>query len=176
MNTPLESKSRADEIRTRILSDRVWRRHANPWSVWTRLPILFLTSATLWYREVLGISQWVLLAVLAGWTWINPRVFPEPARFDSWASRSTLGERTWLDRRHHPIPRHHQAVIRMLIVVTAAGFVCLAIGLWRLEALPSVSGLLACYMGKLWFLDRMVWLQRETANPTNTQTNDHENT
>ncbi|MFQ3577412.1 MAG: DUF6653 family protein [Verrucomicrobiia bacterium] len=148
---------------TAFLSEETWRKHANPWSVWTRLPILALISGVLWFREPLGWALWPSLGFLMLWTWLNPRAFPEPKNLDSWASQSTLGERIWLSRKHRAIPRHHQRAIRCLVVVTAAGVPLIALGLWQHQPTSLVAGLLLCYLGKLWFLDRMVWLCRESA-------------
>jgi len=82
-----------------FMSDATWRRHANPWSAWTRIvTCLPLLTLSLWSRAWIG--RWSLLPLLASllWVWINPRVFPEPESTDNWASQGVFGERVWLYR------------------------------------------------------------------------------
>ena len=57
------------------MSDEVWARHANPWSVWTRFSILPLLVAAIWSRVWIG--RWALLptAAVVLWAWLNPRLF-----------------------------------------------------------------------------------------------------
>ncbi len=145
-------------LRAFAMSDEVWARHANPWSVWTRVPVLPLLVLAIWSRDWIG--WWCLLpvAAVALWTWLNPRVFPKPASIDSWASRAVLGERVWVERHSAPLPAHHLRAARWLTAVALAGMVPLAWGLITLEVWPTVLGLVLVYGGKLWFLDRMVWL------------------
>ena len=62
------------------LSDAdAWRRHANPWSVYTRIPVPLLLTAAIWSRVWIGWWSLIPVAAVAVWTLINPRVFP-PAR------------------------------------------------------------------------------------------------
>ena len=58
-----------------ILSDDVWRRHANKWSVITRYSAVPLIIASIWSR--LWLSWWCVLplALTIAWIWLNPR-FP----------------------------------------------------------------------------------------------------
>ena len=64
------------------MSDGVWARHANPWSVWTRMATLPVLLLALWSRAWIG--WWALLPVAAVlvWTWLNPRLFPPPRTTD----------------------------------------------------------------------------------------------
>jgi len=43
------------------MDDATWRRHANPWSVWTRATVLPLVIVAVWSRVWLG--PWSLAAV-----------------------------------------------------------------------------------------------------------------
>ena len=43
------------------LTDEVWQRHANPWSVYTRIPIPALLALAVWSRTWIG--RWSLLPI-----------------------------------------------------------------------------------------------------------------
>ena len=81
------------------MSDRVWARHENPWSVWTRVAVLPALTALLLLRADLGWGFAPLLALLLGFVWVNPRLFPAPRDRMSWPARAVRGERFWLERR-----------------------------------------------------------------------------
>lgn len=140
------------------MDDRSWLRHANPWSVWTRiltpLPLFILA---VWSRVWIGNGAWMAVGAVALWVWLNPRLFSIPADLDSWAARGVLGERLFLQRRAE-LPAHHRRAARLLTVVSAAGLVPLAYGLWTLDLGWSVTGALLISGAKTWFVDRMVWI------------------
>ena len=73
--------------RSMAMDDATWARHASPWSVWTRIPILPLLALAIYSRVWLGWWALVPTVLLLVWTVVNPRAFPPPARLDSWASR-----------------------------------------------------------------------------------------
>jgi hypothetical protein len=89
--------------------------------------------------------------------------FPPPRSTRNWASEATFGERIWLKRKLQPIPREHDRLARILTLLAASGMPMLVWGIWKLEPWPTTLGLFVTYTGKLWFLDRMVWLYRDTA-------------
>ena len=64
--------------RLMAMDERAWARHANPWSVWTRVPILPAATVLIYAREALGLLVVPPLLLLAAWVWLNPRVFPVP--------------------------------------------------------------------------------------------------
>lgn len=144
--------------RAHRMDDATWARHANPWSVWTRVPILPLLALAVWSRAWIG--WWALLpfAVLLAWTWMNPRVFPPPRSTDSWGSRAVIGERLWLARDEVPVPAQHRRLPALLNAVAAAGGAVLVYGLVLLLPWAVLTGLAVALLAKLWFLDRMVWL------------------
>lgn len=145
------------------MSDRVWARHANPWSGWTRLPVAPLLALAVWSRAWIG--GWCLLplALLLAWTWLNPRAFPPPARADGWMSRAVHGERVLLNAAAVPIPPDHARAARLLARLPALGLPPLAWGLWALDAGWTVAGLALAIYPKLWFLDRMARLYDDMA-------------
>ena len=146
------------------MDDAAWQRHANPWSVWTRIPILPLLVLGIWSRAWIGWWCLVPIAVLMVWTFINPRVFPKPASTDSWASKATFGERIWLNHARLPIPRHHLQFSHMLNAVTALAIIPLVYGVVTYAPLVTVLGLAMVVLSKLWFLDRMVWLYQDMSS------------
>ena len=87
------------------MDDATWARHANPWSLYTRVPILPLMVFAIWSR--IWIGWWCLfpLAALLVWTFINPRAFPRPGTIDTWAAKVTFGERLWLAAPRKPDPK-----------------------------------------------------------------------
>jgi hypothetical protein len=140
------------------MSPRVWARHANPLSGWTRLPILPLLTAVIYFRAELG---WLYLPALFAvilWTWVNPRAFPPPLSTQNWMSKAVLGERVWLNRTAVPIPAHHARAARRLSWLALPGLLILAWGLTVYAPWPTVLGCCLAILPKLWFLDRMVWL------------------
>lgn len=147
-----------------MMDDATWARHANPWSVWTRVPVLALLTLAIWSRVWIG--WWCLLPVglLIVWTIINPRAFPAPARLDSWASQIVLGERYWLARKTNAIPTHHAKWAMTLSVLSGLAIIPLAYGLWALDPWAAFAGAMLSSVFKLWFCDRMAWLAADMAD------------
>jgi hypothetical protein len=148
------------------MDEGTWQRHANPWSVWTRVATLPLVVLAVWSRAWLG--WWALgpVAAVVLWTWWNPRLFARPRSTDNWASKGVLGERVWLNRDVVPVPRHHRRMPHILSAVAAAGVIFLVWGLVELALWPTLLGMALTFLGKLWFLDRMVWLYEDMSDAT----------
>ncbi len=145
------------------MTDAVWQRHANPWSVWTRttaLPLLLLAIAS---RAWIG--PWALAPVAAAlvWIWLNPRLFPPPRSTDTWAARATFGERLWLARDRVPVPPRHRRPPAILSGIAGAGGLLALGGAIALALWPALLGTAVCLLAKLWFCDRMVWLYEDVA-------------
>ena len=150
------------------MDERTWTRHANPWSVWTRVPILPVAAALIYARGSLGLLVVPPLLLLGAWVWLNPRVFPAPERMDSWAARGVIGERLFLDRRAGArrgagLPRGHLRAARLLALMSALGLLPLAYGLIVFDPFATLLGLTLAVGAKLWFVDRCVWLADEVA-------------
>ncbi len=143
------------------MKNSTWERHANPWSVWTRVPLLALFSLTVFFRDLLGPWLWLVLGLLMLWALVNPRTFPPPASTDNWASKGVFGERVWLNRGTIAIPRHHARWALGLSLASAACLVPLAWGLYTLDPWATAFGALGASALKLWFVDRMVWLYED---------------
>ena len=144
------------------MSDAVWDRHTNPWSGWTRIAIPALFAIAIWSRVWIGWWSLPLVGLLAVWTWWNPRAFPPPVSVGNWMSRAVLGERVWLAQTAQELPEHHTRIPMLIAAASGIGLLPLAWGLWRLDVWAVVTGLVLVTGGKLWFLDRMVWLRQDT--------------
>jgi hypothetical protein len=84
---------------------------------------------------------------------------PAPRSTKNWASRAVFGERVLLNRKKIPLPDHHRGAIHNLLNGLAGlGFIPMIYGLVHLDVIFTVAGILLMYLGKIWYLDRMVWL------------------
>ena len=145
------------------LEGDTWQRHANPWSVYTRIPIPPLLVGAIWTRAWIG--RWSLLpvGVVCAWTAINPRAFPPPRSLDHWASRAVLGETSWAKRKEVPVPPRHRAAPNVLGAISAMGVPFVVRGLVVRDGWMVVFGLAVQMAGKVWFLDRMAILYDDVA-------------
>jgi len=147
-----------------LTSEDAWRRHANPLSVYTRIPVPALLVAAIWSRVWLGWWAVLPVAICLVWTALNPRVFAPPRTFDSWASRSVMGETLWAKRKSAPVPGRHRAAPLVLSALSAAGLPFLVWGLVVLDPWLTLFGLSVQVTGKLWFLDRMALLYDDVSS------------
>jgi hypothetical protein len=148
--------------RMMAMDDATWARHANPYSVYSRFTALPLLTLAIWSRAWLG--WWCLLpiALSALWIWYNPRAFHPPKSTDNWASRVTMGERLYLNRKTNPIKNHHTGVLKLTTILSVVGLLFLILGLAMLHLWATVFGMLIVMIAKTWFCDRMVWIYMES--------------
>lgn len=135
------------------MSDEVWRRHANPWSVWTRFAAIPALILAIWSRVWLGWYALVPVALVAVWLWLNPRVFA-PVEPVSWAAKGIYGERLWVHDAER-IPARDRVLLRWLAIPGLVGFPLLAWGLYALKVWPTLGGAAIIVIGQLWRIDRM---------------------
>jgi hypothetical protein len=143
------------------LSDDNWMKHANPWSVWTRYSALPLIIVAFWSRVWMGWWSLLPISLSLAWMFFNPVLFSKPRSTKNWASKSVLGERVWKNRNHVPIPQHHKTIPNILNVISFLGML---LSIWSIIAIyiwPAVMGVVLAYIGKSWYLDRMVWLYED---------------
>ncbi|MGI0487430.1 DUF6653 family protein [Pantanalinema rosaneae CENA516] len=143
------------------MSEDTWARHANPWSVWTRFTVLPLLILAIWSRVWWGWWALVPVTIALLWMWLNPRLFAKPQSTNHWASKAVFGERVWLNRDVIPVPRHHRHVPNLLSLVATIGMGFVIWGLVVLHLWAIAFGCALVYLGKLWFIDRMVWLYED---------------
>jgi hypothetical protein len=141
------------------LTGENWLRHANPVSVWTRFAVLPLLAISIWSRDWIG--WWSLVPVVLSLVFmmINPLLFRRPRSTRNWASKSVLGEHVLSERTKVPVPSQFTSKVpNVTYAIQTVGLVIMVYGLWRLDALATISGMLICQVAKLWYLDRMVLL------------------
>ncbi len=138
-----------------------WLKHANPWSVWTRFATLPFLILAIWSRVWIGWYSLIPIGILIVWLTFNPILFKKPKNFESWASKSVLGEKYWSERKKKAVPKHHYIIISTLTFLQSLGGIILIIGLWKLDIYLTFLGMVVIYLSKMWFLDRMVWIYKE---------------
>ncbi|MFM9372173.1 DUF6653 family protein [Streptomyces sp. Da 82-17] len=132
------------------MSDESWRRHANPWSVWTRFAAIPAFELAVWSRQWLG--WWCLAGVAAvvAWLWLNVRLFG-PVGPTSWAARGIYGEQLHVEGK---VPAEHRTILNCLIAAGLFGFALIAWGLTALDIWPLTVGTALVVLAQLWRIDR----------------------
>jgi len=136
-------------------------RYANPWSVWVRNALPLLLIAAGWSRVVLGWWALVAIAFALAWMWLEPRLLAVPQHTDGWASKAVFGERVWMNRKVVPVPRRHRIAPNLLAAATETGVLLALYGVVWLDGWATVFGTTLAVLGRLWFLDRMVWIYED---------------
>lgn len=148
----------ADRIaKTFGMNDEAWRRHANPWSVWTRFAAIPLMLLAIWSRTWIGWWCLVPIAAVVVWLFINPKAFAPVDEPRSWTERGIYGERAWL-RDRDLVPPDHRHVLRLQASLGASGFGMILWGLIALQVWPTVFGTTLVVVAQLWRIDRFGWL------------------
>ena len=140
------------------MDDKVWLRHANPWSGWTRMATaLPLLGLAIWSRVWLGWGALIAVGLALLWIWVNPRAFPPPKTIDNWMSKGVYGERIYLAHRSE-LAAHHRRAAAVLSWLSLPGLIIMAWGLWAFWWEGAIFGTLLAMLPKIWFVDRMVWI------------------
>jgi hypothetical protein len=147
------------------LDAAAWMRHASPWSVILRNTVLPSLIVAFWCRIWLGWRAAIPIADALLWTWVNPHLFPAPPSPDHRTSKSVPGG-VWLNRDAVPVPGYHRRVPAILSAVGAIGLLFVAWGVLFFDPWPFLTGAVMVYMGKLWYLDRVVWLWQDMEHAT----------
>jgi hypothetical protein len=131
-----------------ILTEKSWKRHSNPWSVWTRILSYPLSYLPVWNRS------WKQGVAVGAWFAANPVIFPPPEDDSSWATRCVLGEQLWTAKRRRDFP--------MALSATSAVFFSGALlAAYKRRFWPMMFFGGTSYLLKLWFLDRMTLYYEE---------------
>jgi hypothetical protein len=144
------------------LTDDNWMKHANPISVWSRYSVLPIIVFAFWSRVWIG--WWCLIPCILAllWMFFNPVVFKKPKSTKNWASKAVLGERIYLNRDKIPLPSHHN--VPLFNILNAISSLGLILAIWatvNYSEWGAILGIVMAYLGKSWFLDRMVWLYED---------------
>ncbi|MBN4065835.1 hypothetical protein JYT51_00715 [Candidatus Amoebophilus asiaticus] len=129
-----------------ILSKKVWKKHTNPWSGWTRILGFYFIPVAIWYHN------WYFLAGLIVFFAVNPFLFPEPKSKDNWMSKSILGEEVW-----HKKGLFQKDIPTVLNIFNGIFFGIMIYGAYTNLLEVTVSSTILSGVFKLWFLDRMVF-------------------
>jgi len=70
----------------KIFSEKIWKRHTNSLSAWTRIMVFFLIPIAVWFQNL-----YFIMGLLIFFT-INPILFSEQKNKNNWMSKSILGE------------------------------------------------------------------------------------
>ncbi len=144
------------------LTHKNWMKHSNPVSVWTRYSVLPVIVFAFWSRQWIG--WWCLIPGILSvlWMFFNPVLFKQPQSTRNWASKSVLGERVYLNRDDVEIPKIHQgSIVKILNSISSIGMLFAIWAIVSYSVWGAILGVALSYLGKSWYLDRMVWLYED---------------
>jgi len=125
-----------------------WRRHSNPASGWSRVPVGPVLIYAVYRRD------FRLVAAALVWTAINPILFSPPESADAWMTRAVLAERWWIRDENNPtVGLGYPNVTN---AVGALGFVYALYAAWRRRPAGAAIGAAASVALKLWWLRVLV--------------------
>lgn len=151
------------------LTDENWLKHSNPISVWSRYSVLPVIVLSFWSR--VWIDWWCLVPGILSllWMFFNPVLFNKPKSTKNWASKAVMGERVYLNRDNIKIPEKHITPLHgILNTISSIGMILAIWSIVYYSIWGAVLGVSLAYIGKSWYLDRMVWLFEDMKddNPT----------
>jgi hypothetical protein len=136
----------------RIVSEEMWRRHANQWSVYTRFLALPLAILAGWSRVSIGWWAAVPITLVIIWLIINPFVFKPIEQPSNWIEKGILGERLWLN--NGPVSEADHDMLRVLLFASAFGLTTMIAGIAWLELTSAILGAVLVTIAQLWRIRR----------------------
>ena len=128
----------------KVFNKRIWKKHANPWSGWTRVIAFLLFPVPIWYHS------WIGLGIVLFFFAINPFLFAEPKSTDNWMSKSILGEEMWT--KNGLFQRDFPTVLNIL---NGLSFFLMVYSAFNQLIFVTIFSTILSSVFKLWFLDRM---------------------
>lgn len=122
---------------TMLLSEAMWRRHANRWSVYTRFAALPAGIAAGWSRVWLGWWAVAPLCLVVVWLVVNPFVFAPVEKPQRWIEKGILGEQLWLEGKSAAT---HKWRLRALAFAGFAGLAAMITGIAALQLWLALGG------------------------------------
>ena len=129
-----------------IFNEKIWKRHTNPLSGWTRVIAFFFFPIPFWFQN------WYLLIGLLIFFAINPILFPEPKSKNNWMSKSILGEELWTKKG--VLQKDFPTILNLF---NGLFFFVLIYGAYKNLLGITVFSTIISSVFKLWYLDRMVF-------------------
>jgi hypothetical protein len=152
-------------LKTHHQSEEIWLKHCNPLCVWTRYIALAASIIIFWSRKWIG--WWCVPPGIFSllWMFFNPLLFRKPHSTKNWASKTVLGERVFLNRDKITIPEKHNIPLHaILTIISSTGIILVIWSVVYYSFWGVILGVVLAYLGKSWFLDRMVWLYEDMKN------------
>lgn len=128
--------------------DRLWARHSNSWSGWTRVPSGAVIVYAMYRRN------WRLLGAAFVWVAMNPFLFSPPETEDAWMTRAVLAERWWIrEETNRTVGLNYPNICN---TAGALGFIYALYAAWRQSPKGATLGVVASIGLKLWWLRELV--------------------
>ena len=67
----------------------------------------------------------------------------------------------WLNRDKIDVPEYHKTLPKILNGISSVGMILSIWAIVTLSIWPAILGIALAYIGKSWYLDRMVWLYED---------------
>ena len=148
LETSMGIQASRDIRSEKMLGEKGWARHSNPWSGWTRVLTFPLLYVPIWGHD------WKIGLVVIAWFAVNPFLFPPPKDVNTWMSKGVMGEKIWMETGRKGLPL-------LLNVLMLSAFIGSIYTAWNRLLWPTMFFAVIVFIGKLWFLDRMVTIYEE---------------
>ncbi|WP_254809456.1 DUF6653 family protein [Natronosalvus amylolyticus] len=125
-----------------------WRRHSNPKSVWTRIPIAPAVAYAIYRRS------WRLLLLSILWGVVNPISFSPPKDEEAWMTRGVLAQQWWVREEGHGILGVSKPNIFSTAAVLTSIYTLYAA--WRQHPLKTALGTVLTVVLNFWWLRHLV--------------------